>query len=222
MCAAVQSLTDVAGQGSDVRPLAADDTNRGLHRLGVETLELYLVNDQHLRLELHLFSLAGEVVGTVSVHLACREGRRHLLNATEEACQRLAQQRLGDVLRGVCRIDGLFEVEARSRGAELQRGDVFLDVCLQFFDTLRRLACADNHHACCQRVERAGMPHLELLYAEPFGQLPTYLAHHVEACPPQRFVEAKYLSFYEVHQSTITSECPDHSRARMTMPTMMR
>ena len=114
------------------------------------------------------------------------------------------------------------KVEAGGRRPELKRSHIFLDVRLQFVDALRRFTCADDHHACCQRVERTGMTDLELLHAEPMAELAAYLGYEVEAGPPQRLVEAEYFAFNEVHQSTITSECPDHRRARMMMPTMMR
>ena len=66
------------------------------------------------------------------------------------------------------------------------------------------------------------MTYLELLHAEPMTQLTPYLSDKIAARPVQRLVETKYLSLDEIHQSTITSECPDQRRARMMTPTMMR
>ena len=88
VCAALEGLPDVAGQGTDVRPFAADDANSGLHLLLTEVEEFYLVDDKYLGLEVHFLSSSGEVVGTVSVYLAGREGWRHLLYATYEGRSR--------------------------------------------------------------------------------------------------------------------------------------
>jgi len=126
-----------------------------------------------------------------------------LLYAADELAERLADEFLGDVRRGISLVDGLLEVEARSRRAELKRGYIFLDVRLKLVDALRCLACANDHHAGCQRVERASMTHFELPDAQSMAQTAADSGDKVETCPAERFVEAKYLSLDEVHQSTI-------------------
>ena len=68
--AAVQGFSDVAGQSADVCAFAADDANGGLHRLRIEVLKFYLINDEHLGLEFYLPTLSGKVIRALPIYLA--------------------------------------------------------------------------------------------------------------------------------------------------------
>ena len=80
--------------------------------------QLYLVNHQHFGFQLHLFLLAGEVIGALAIDLHGRVGGRHLLDAPEEVLQGRFHLLAGDVLRGIVGIDGMFQVEAGSGSAQ--------------------------------------------------------------------------------------------------------
>jgi len=158
----------------------------------------------------------------VAIDLDGGVGGRHLLDGAQEAWQGLLHELARDVGRGVQDIDGMLEVEARRGGTKLYGGHILLGVGLQLVDALCGTAHAHEHDTRGQRVEGAGMTHLELLDAEALAQLPTHLVDDVERCPAQGFVDAQHESFLRVHQSTIASEWPVHRRMSMAIPTMMR
>jgi hypothetical protein len=54
---------------------------------------------------------------------------------------------------------------------------------LQLFDALGGFACANKQNACGERVERAGMPHLDFLCVQFSAQQVTHSSHDVERCP---------------------------------------
>ena len=197
--ATVQSFPYVASQSPDVCPFAANDANRGLHLLGIEVLQLNLVDNQDLGLELHLPTLSGKIVRAFAVYLAGRESWRNLFYTTEELAENLTNEGLSDVFRGIGLVDGFLEVEARRRRSKLKRGNILLDVCLELVDALCGATCTYDHHSRSQRVERTCMAHLELLHAKTMTQLTAYLGDKIEARPVQRLVETKYLSLDEIH-----------------------
>ena len=93
----------------------------------------------------------------------------------------------------------MFEVEGGCGSAEAQCGDVLLGVGLQLVDALGGTSCADNHHACSQRVKRARVPHLQFLRTEAFAQEPTHFVDHVERGPAIGLVDIEYFASLKVH-----------------------
>ena len=103
------------------------------------------------------------------------------------------------MLGGVALVDGVLEVIARSRCAQLDVGDVLLLLGLQVVDHLGGLTYADNQHARSQRVECAGVANLYLLVAQTMLQGVLYLAYHIGRGPLQGFVDDGDVALLEVH-----------------------
>ena len=113
-----------------------------------------------------------------------------------------------DVLRGVGAVDGVFEVEAGRGGAQADVGFVLLLFGLERIDHLGGAADADHEDARGQRVEGAGVPHLDSAVAQAVER-EFDLADHVGRGPFQRFVDDGDVALFEVEspQVAVGSSC---------------
>ena len=195
MGTALQRLTNVAGKGADVGALGTDYANGELHLSGVEVEELELVDDEGLGLQGYVFSLAGELVGSMAIDLASGEGGGYLLDFADKTGQNGLYEFQGDVFRGVGLVDGALEVEAGCGGSELEGGDVFLGACLELVDLLGGTTDANDENPGGKGVESASVPYLEFLHTQLVAQEPAHLGNKVEGGPLEGFVEIEYLAF---------------------------
>ena len=164
----------------------------------VETCQLYRIDADMLRFELHLLAVAPQLISSVASDLHGTVGRRHLLNVSDELFEGLEDQLPRDMLRRIGVVDLVLHVVAVCRSAELQRGGVLLGVTLQHFDLLRAAPCAEDEHAGCQRIEGPGMSYLHLLSHGVREEI-TAVGQRPEAAHAIRLVNSDDLSFNKIH-----------------------
>ena len=116
MRSGLQALANVTSQGADVGTFRAHDTNGEEHFLFVKTQDLYLVNHQESRFELHLFALAGKLIGSFPIDLNGRESRRCLPLFSLKERYRPVDQLAGNMLRRVSLIDLFLKIIRGCRG----------------------------------------------------------------------------------------------------------
>ena len=197
--AAAERRADVARKRPDVRALAA--LHPHAYGLRAELQQLYGVDFHRARLQLHFLTCACALVCPHSVDFACRERRWHLKDGTRKPGERFLYRLAGDMRGGVGGIYLGFQVEARGGGAERYFSLVLLASGLQLLDALGGAAGAYQYHACCQRVERAGVTHFQTRHAEAPLQRAAHSVHGVERRPALRFVNAQYFAAEIVHLS---------------------
>ena len=94
-------------------------------------------------------------------------------------------------------VDGVFEVVAWGRGAQHHVGDVLLLLGLQRIDHLGGAADADQQDAGGERIERAGVAHLDFPVAEA-AQREFDFADHIGRGPAQGLVQYGDITLFEV------------------------
>ena len=157
----------------------------------------------------------------MSINLASRECRRHLLYAAHKLLlQHLLNHRAGDMRGWIGGVDFCLKVERRRGGSEGNLCHIFLHVGLQLIDLLGHLAGAHNQHTRRQGVEGAGMPHFQLLDAQAVMQLAADAFHHIKRCPAQWFVEVKHLALYRVKHIPPLPLVHDNENTNAMAPTM--
>ena len=92
-------------------------------------------------------------------------------------------------------VDLLLKVIRRRSGSESDAGYILLVMRLQLLRKLRRLADAHQQHASGQRIQRAGMPYLEILLAEMTDRGELDLSDHVRRSPSVWLVYRDYYPF---------------------------
>ena len=199
VCAALEGLSDVAGQSADIGAFRADDAQGEAHGLAVPFDHLHFVNAQGLGAQCHVLAAASQIVGPFAFHLARREGGRHLHDFAHKAGQGLVNQGAGDMGSGIGGVDGMLQVVTRRGGSQLEGGHILLHARLQAVDAFGGAARANHHHACGQGVQRTCVAHLNLLAAHSLREQPAHFVDEGKGGDTVGLVEGEYLSSKKVH-----------------------
>jgi len=132
--------------------------------------------------------LAGQLVGTDPVHALGAEKGCHLLLLSEEGRERGLDGFAGDVLIGETAVYLLLQIIGRGGGAEADAGDVLLVVVLELLRPFAGRADANQQHTGGQRVQRAGVAHLQVLFGKVADGRVLELANDIGRCPAVRLV----------------------------------
>src|SRR5699024_10411818 len=209
----VQSFSYVAGQRTDISSFAAHYADSDFRHIEPTVQQLYFINHQQLRTQVHFLTPACQVVCPLPIDHTCRKSGRRLPDFPCKLLQGFFHQLPRDMLRGISSIHLVLQVIAGSGSSQTQRSHVFFRMILKLLDTFGCLAVALYHHSRSQRVERSGVTHLQFLHSQLSAQLIAHMPHHLERCPTQRLVETQYFAFLEVHHHpAISNVCPVSSR----------
>ena len=85
----------------------------------------------------------------------------------------------------------LFKVVGRGGGAKTYARDIFFRVVLQLLRTFAGIADAHQQHTRSQRVQCAGVPHLQVLLPEVFDGGVLEFTDYIGRCPPVRLIHRK-------------------------------
>lgn len=197
VCARAESLADIAGECADICAFAAhySDFNFGLRVFE----QVDAVYDEHLGLKLDIHARARHGIGTLTLYLAGRVGRRNLLYAAFETCERLLDKLASDVVGRINRVYLGLEVKRRGRGSKRYRSLILLDTGLQTVYLLGGATGAYYHHAGCQGVKRAGMSDLELINPQAAYYGPAQALACVKRGPAVGLVDVYYFAVNKIH-----------------------
>ncbi len=194
-----EGCTDVASKRADICAFAAHDAD--FYFRWRERQKLNLVDYKDFGLQLHLATLAGEVVGALAVDFHCRVRRGNLFDSSCKFRQGVAYKLLGDVFCGVGGVNLCLKVERRRGGSESDSGDVFLHAGLEKVDAFGGAPRTHDYNSRCEGVECAGVSHFHFLDFKSACERVSHACHGIERCPAQWLVDAENFSFYEIHAS---------------------
>lgn len=198
--AAVQGKADVACQGPDIGALAADHPDGHAPVVAVEVGELYLLDMYALGFQDHALAVAPIFIRPFAVHLHGAVGRRHLVDVADEALQGRLGHLTRDMAPGIGVVDAMLQVVAVGSGTKLQGRRILLGVSLELLYLLRATPGTEDEDARGQRVQGAGMSHLDLL-PHMLREQVTDMGQGSEAAHAVGLVDSDNLAFDEIHIS---------------------
>lgn len=116
-----------------------------------------------------------------------------------ELLQHIPNALLRDVVHGIGLVHLVLHVVTRRRGAELQRGRIFLRVLLQLLYLLRTLAGAEYQDSGGKRIQRSCMSRLDAFHALSPRDALAHKGQRAEARHAVWLVDAYYFAFPEIH-----------------------
>ena len=168
----------------------ADSLTFGSGRLRRTGIDLSL--DLLRLLLLHPFPLlAGKFIGTHAIHRLCGEKWGDLLLLAKESRKHAEERLLTHAIHRIPRVNLLFQVIRRSRGAERYSRNVLFLMLLQVLGQFRRLSDADQQDTCRKRVQSAGVTDFQILLMEMPACTPFDLTDDISRCPAVRLVYRK-------------------------------
>ena len=141
---------------------------------------------------LHPFPLlAGQFIGTHAIHRLCGEKWGALLLLAKESRTHAAKRLLTHAILRIPRVNLLFQVIRRSRGAERYSRNVLFLMLLQVLGQFRCLTDAYQQDTCRQRVQSTGVTDFQILLMEMPACTPFDLTDDISRCPAVRLVYRK-------------------------------
>ena len=198
--AAVQGKADVARQGPDVGALAADHPDGHAPVVAVKVGELYLLDMYALGFQDHALSVAPIFIRPFAVHLHGAVGWWHLVDVADEALQGRLSHLTRDMAPGIGVVDAMLQVVAVGSGTKLQGRRILLGVSLELLYLLRATPGTEDEDTRGQRVQGAGMSHLDLL-SHMLREQVTDMGQGSEAAHAVGLVDSDNLAFDEIHIS---------------------